>query len=114
MLHVETIDLSLLGVEFPHDRVGMVLAQPFVSLTPVEPYTCIPAAKLQQLAMIRETLTVSRAMHHGAGKTHFTIFPEYSIPSLEGIGLIDAALNDQAWPNGTVIIGGTDALTQPQ
>jgi hypothetical protein len=33
MVHVETVDLSARGVEFPSDRVGMVIVQPYLSLT---------------------------------------------------------------------------------
>jgi hypothetical protein len=90
----------------------MVIAQPHLSLTAVEPYWCAQQAKPQQLAMLSETLNVSRAARHGAPKTHFTIFPEYSIPGPEGIALVEAAIRLPDWPCGTIIIGGTDALSK--
>jgi hypothetical protein len=37
MLHVETIDLSSRGVTLPGERIGMVIAQPFLSLTDTRP-----------------------------------------------------------------------------
>ena len=112
MVHVETIDLALRGVTLPSDRVGMVIAQPYLSLTQVEPYQCTPQSKLSQLAVLTDTLAVARAVEHGASKTHFTIFPEYSIPGLDGVALIETALNAPDWPSGTIVIGGTDALSK--
>jgi hypothetical protein len=112
MVHIETVDLSSRNVTLPSDRVGMVIVQPYLSLTTVEPYRCITQAKQQQLAMITETLNVARAARHGAPKTHFTIFPEYSIPGSDGIALVEAALQTPDWPNSTIVIGGTDALSK--
>lgn len=117
MIHVETVDLSLRNVRLPNDRVGMVVAQPYLpnaSLTPAEPYQCTDEARPQQLATLRETLGVARAANHGAAKTHFTVFPEYSIPGLDGVALIESAIQANDWPNGTIIIGGTDGLRQAQ
>lgn len=117
MVHVETVDLAARGIHFPSDRVGMVIAQPHLpieSLTATEPYQCRPEARGQQLAALTRALAIAREPSHGAAKTHFTIFPEYSIPGLEGIGLIDAAVSAADWPNSTVIIGGTDALARAQ
>ncbi len=101
--------LSTRNVTLPSDRVGMVIAQPHLSLTDTEPYRCIPAARGQQLAMLTETLAVAKSNRHGAPKTHFTVFPEYSIPGLDGITTIETVLHSVDWPNGTIIIGGTDA-----
>lgn len=112
MIRVETIDLAPRCITLPSDRVGMVIAQPYLSLTTNEPYRCTPMAKPGQLAVLTKTLAVARAAHHGAPKTHFTIFPEYSIPGLDGIALIDAALIAEDWPTGTIVIGGTDALSK--
>lgn len=117
MIHVETVDLSQRGITLPWERVGMVISQPYLpnsSLTTTEPYQCTTQAKANQLAALGETLEVARAAQHGASKTHFTIFPEYSIPGLDGIDLIETAISATNWPNGTIVIGGTDALTQPQ
>lgn len=90
----------------------MVIAQPYLSLTAAEPYRCLAQVRDQQLAMLTETLAVSRAARHGAPKTHFTVFPEYSIPGIDGITRVDTALSAAEWPNGTVVIGGTDALSK--
>ena len=110
MVHVETIDLSPRGIVLPSDRVGMVIAQPYLprtSLSAAEPYQWVAQAKPQQLAVLTETLAVARSAQHGVPKTHFTIFPEYSIPGFDGIAAVEAALHAADWPNGTIVIGGT-------
>ncbi len=112
MINVETVDLSARNVQLPADRVGMVIAQPFLSLTDVEPYRCTVASTPGQLAVLARTLDISREAQHGAGKTHFTIFPEYSIPGLPGIALVQAAVESADWPAGTIVIGGVDALSK--
>lgn len=112
MIGVKTVDLSSRGVTLPSDRVGMVIAQPYLTLTPGEPYRCEPATKERQLEVLTKTLDVSKAAPHGASKTHFTVFPEYSIPGLDGIAIIDTAIIAEDWPPGTIVIGGTDALSK--
>jgi hypothetical protein len=114
VIHVETIDLSLRGVTLPSDRVGMVIAQPHLSLTATEPYRCTPEAKPHQMRMITDTLDVAAAAGHGALKTYFTVFPEYSIPGTDGIASLEAVLSSPQWPVGTVVIGGTDALSKSE
>ncbi|MFN0063214.1 MAG: hypothetical protein ACKVPX_11965 [Myxococcaceae bacterium] len=92
----------------------MVVAQPFIEFTNLPPFTCTPASKQRQLDVVEATLRVSRAADHGAAKTHFTIFPEYSIPGPEGAALVDHAVAADTWPSGTVVIGGVDGLTPRQ
>src|SRR5712692_6476477 len=113
MVHIETVDLSSRGVTLPSDRVGMVIAQPYLSLTDAEPYRCTPEVKPLQMQMLTDTWSVALAVRHGAPKTHFTVFPEYSIPGLDGIALLEAAIRADKWPAGTIVIGGTDALSKP-
>jgi hypothetical protein len=112
MINVEIIDLTSRGITFPSNRVGMVIAQPYLSLTSVEPYQCTEQSKAYQLEMLADTLAVARAARHGEPKTHFTVFPEYSIPGLDGIVLVESALSATDWPTGTVVIGGTDGLSK--
>jgi len=112
-INIEAVDLNSRGVTLPSDRVGMVLSQPYVSLTPTEPYKCTEEAKELQTAALTDTLKVALAARHGATITHFTVFPEYSIPGLEGIALVENALRATDWPSGTIVIGGADALPKP-
>ena len=114
MVRIETIDLSTRHVEFPDDRVGMVIAQPYLSLSGVEPFQCVPDSRGAQLAAITQTLEISKRADHRAEKTHFTIFPEYSICGVEGINIIQNTISAGNWPNETVVIGGTDALTKAE
>lgn len=111
-MHVQTVNLT--SVTLPSAGVGMVIAQPFITLTEVEPFRCADEVKPQQLKMVRDTLAVSLAAKHGAKITHFTVFPEYSIPGCEGIALIDDALAQADWPSNTIVIGGTDALSKDE
>jgi len=113
MIHVKTVDLHQLGIILPSDRVGMVIAQPYLSLTTVEPFKCTAQSKPQQLDVLTDTLSVARTAPHGAPKTHFTVFPEYSVPGIDGIALVENTLRAGDWPTGTIIIGGTDALSKP-
>ena len=114
MVQVIAVDLDAYGVVFPRDGVGMVAGQPFLELEPVEPFTCSPGSKDVQLANIRRTLEVALLNSHGAQKTHFTLFPECSIPGPDGIAVIDDALAEPRWPVGTVVMGGVDGLTKAQ
>ncbi len=83
--------------------------QPYIELTE-EPFRCLPQRKASQIAALERTLGIARAADHGAGKTHFTVIPEYSIPGPEGIARVETILRHPSWPCGTVVIGGTDAL----
>ena len=117
MIYVETVDLAERNVRLPMGRVGMVIAQPHIppeSLTTTEPFHCTEEAKLQRLAMLTETLTVSLATRHGEPKTHFTVFPEYAIPGPDGIAHIEDVLQTNNWPPATIVIGGIDALDRTQ
>lgn len=112
MIHLKQVDLSLRGIQLPSDKVGIVMAQPFVQLTKLEPFRWVGDAKLRQLAAIRTTLQVALTASHGAALTNFTIFPEYSIPGLRGVDTIEAVIRNESWPSGTIIIGGTDGLSR--
>lgn len=114
MVRVIEVDLDELGVQLPHAEVGMVIAQPFVDFTPQEPFLLKQELRDAAIAGIDATLSVARACAHGAEKTHFTIFPECTIPGLAGFDRITAAMTDDGWPISTVVIGGLDGLTRTQ
>ena len=117
MVHVEFVNLSERDIRFPHERVGMVVAQPYLprdSFTNEEPYQFVPEAKQRQLAVLSETLAVARLPHNDRLKTHFTIIPEYGIPGLDGVGVLEDGLRSEDWPDGSVLVGGTDGLTRDQ
>lgn len=114
MVQVIEVDIGQLGVRFPRGEIGMVIAQPYVDFIHTEPFPLVPAVRATALAGIDATLTVARNCSHGAEKTHFTIFPECTLPGLAGFDHIMAAMVDGSWPAGTVIIGGFEGLTREQ
>lgn len=114
MVAVVEVDLEELGVRLPRGEVAMVVAQPHVVLVPQEPFTWAPAERQRALERIDETLAVSLRCAHGADKTHFTVFPECTLPGLDGVDRITAAMQAAEWPNETVVIGGVDGLTKDQ
>lgn len=114
MIQVREVNLGQLGVQLPLHGVGMVVAQPYVEFTAHEPFTWLPAARARALECIDATLAVARSRAHRADKTHFTVFPELSIPGIEGVARIRAAMQQDDWPVGTIVIGGVEGLTKDQ
>lgn len=110
MVTIKEVNLDSLGVTFPESGVGMVVAQPFLSLGEQPPFACLPEHRKRLLDCVDATLSVSKARRHGAPKTHFTLFPECAIPGLEGIAKVDAAMAAADWPTGTVVLGGIEGL----
>lgn len=95
----------------PSTRVNMVFMQPYVHFERPynEPYKWQTARRGEQLRAIQRTLAIARDTGT-MGHAHFTIFPEYAVPGLDGIRVIDEAIQSQDWPCGTIIIGGVDGL----
>ena len=119
MIQVKFVDLSTCGFSPPSERVRMVLAQPYLpteGFSSSEPYKLTGTEKARQLRVVERTLEVARD-GSGIGTqeiTHFTILPEYSIPGLEGVEVVENRLKSKDWPNGTVVIGGLDGMTKPE
>lgn len=114
MVGVVEVNLGELGVRLPRDQVGIVIAQPHVSFVGHGPFKLSPDTVERALASIDETLDVARRCFHGADRTHFTIFPECTLPGLEGIDRVTNTLMRESWPNETIVIGGVDGLTRGQ
>lgn len=110
MVKVEEIKLD--GLILPTNGIGMVMMQPYVELCKTEPYRWLKDKKANQIKRIIRTLDISKEAAHDCEKTHFTIFPEYSIPGLDGIHTIQEYISDISWEDGTVVIGGVDGLTK--
>ncbi len=90
------------------------LMEPGAQISVTEPFRWLATSKGSQIDHIRSTLEIARKAHHGAGKTHFTLLPEYAIPGLDGFDAVQATLSGSQWPAGTVVIGGIDALTKAE
>ena len=114
MVRVREFNLGELGVQLPLHGVGMVVAQPYLELTAHEPFTWLPAQRARALECVDTTLAVARSRAHRADKTHFTVFPELSIPGFEGVARIRVAMQQDDWPVGTIVIGGVEGLTRTQ
>ena len=111
MIEIEEIELN---ITLPDNGIGMVIMQPFVELCNDEPYHWQNDKKVKQIERIIRTLEIAKQADHGCGKTHFTIFPEYSIPGLDGVQEIQKILKSNAWENGTIVVGGVDGLTKSE
>jgi hypothetical protein len=114
MLKTNVVDLEALGISLASDRLGVVVGQLCVNVTAHEPYRCKPELVGGQLEAIAATLAVSRACQHGVAKTHFTLFPEYGLPGIAGVDLIDGALLEDAWPTGSIVIAGVHGLAKAE
>lgn len=118
MVAVVEVDLGALGVRLPRGEVAMVIAQPhvdpLVDFVQQEPFTWTDASRQRALEAIDATLAVSLKSPHSADKTHFTVFPECTLPGLEGVDRITAAMQADEWPRETVVIGGVDGLGYPR
>ncbi len=90
----------------------MVVLQPFIKIGGDEPFQWLNTEKTKQIQRIIRTLELARQVDHGCEKTHFTIFPEYSIPGLEGIERMQEILQNGSWKPGTFVVGGVDGLTK--
>lgn len=114
MVNVRFVDLSAYGIRLPEDRVRMVIAQPHLpetAFTPSEPYSLTGHANTRQLEIVTRTLDIACPSPE-APATHFTILPEYCVPGLDGVDLIEERLQADSWTNGTVVIGGLDGVSR--
>lgn len=106
---MNTVEVSV-DIVLPHQSIGVVMMQPFVDLDiNHEPFIWKANKKNQQIALIEETLAL--AIRRPANKdVNFTLFPEYSVPGIDGIVAIERILSSDAWPVNTVVIAGVDGL----
>ena len=111
MIKVEEVELN---ATLPNEGIGIVAMQPFVELCSDEPFRWQNNKKGKQIERIIRSLEIAEQRDHGCERTHFTIFPEYSIPGLEGVQKIQETLRDHLWKDGAIVIGGIDGLTKDE
>lgn len=112
MLRIKKVPID---VPLPAGEVGMVIMQPFVELdTSRVPYKWKTDQKNAQINKILKTLDIAKNVNNGCDKIHFTLFPEYSIPGLDGIRKINDVLSAEEWKKGTIVMGGIDGLTKAE
>jgi hypothetical protein len=108
-----SVELIPINVRIPEDEVRIVAMQPFIRFqTPIsEPFQWSESAVVDQLASINRTLDI--AMEKADQKfAKFTIFPEYSIPGILGVRVINERISTKEWPNESIIIAGIHGLSK--
>jgi hypothetical protein len=102
-----------LDITFPTTELSVVLMQPRVKFEqpPREPFHWERSAVQGQLGAIRKTINIATSNQNDP---HFVVFPEYSIPGMDGVNLVDNFVCSEACPENTIIIGGVDGLTSNQ
>jgi len=112
MIDVEQITLN---VRIPSDEVRVVAMQPFIQFNSKteEPFRWSDAVVEKQLNAISRTLYVAKS-GFGGRVANFTLFPEYAIPGLSGVSVIDESISADSWPNESIIIAGVHGLPKPE
>jgi hypothetical protein len=59
---------------------------------------------------IVKTLNIASRKDHGCERSHFVVFPEYTIPGLKGINVVQKIIEGASWEIGTIVVGGVDGL----
>jgi hypothetical protein len=77
-----------------------------------EPFAWLESEREKQFERIKTTLDI--ASNGAGGGAHFTLLPEYSIPDLRGVDLINEVVSHESWPQNSVLIGGVDGLNKQQ
>ncbi len=108
MINVEQIKIDL---TLPTDEVSVVAMQPYLELQQDEPFKLRKNLVPDQLNAVRKTLALAQNSFNNRS-AYFTIFPEYSIPGLQGIEIIDQEISSANWSNGSVILAGVHGLTK--
>lgn len=108
-MEVKEVSLTL---TIRHESIGVVMMQPFLELDiNKEPFAWKADKKVGQIAAIEGTLNlaISRPANQHIS---FTIFPEYSVPGIDGINAIERILLTEEWPAQTVVVGGIAGLSK--
>lgn len=112
MISFEKIKID---VRIPHDEVRVVAMQPYIQFHsnpgsfPEEPFRWADAAINEQLNAIVRTLDISQHSFSNRG-ANFTLFPEYSIPGIKGVSIINDRILESGWPKGSIIIAGVHGI----
>lgn len=109
MVTLQTIDL---GISLPTEGLCAVVMQPYVTSDGNAPQCWPEPDTAQQLQRVRRVLLLAENPDHGAAHTHFTIFPEYSIPGLQGVRLVESEVQQDVWPANSVVIAGLAGLSR--
>lgn len=114
MISVEQIKIN---VRMPSDEVRVVAMQPFIRFhsdpgaPPREPFRWSEDAVREQLNGINRVLDISQASFANRG-ANFTLFPEYAVPGIEGVSIINDRILETDWPKESIIIAGVHGITK--
>ncbi len=112
MVEIEQVSLN---VTWPDNELRVVMMQPHVSIdTKSEPFVWLEAERERQINKIQRTLEIAARNGDSGNSAHFTLLPEYSIPGLRGITVINDVVSGNRWPQNSVLIGGVDGLTKTE
>jgi len=110
MVNVKQIPINL---TLPMDEVSVVEMQPYLELQPDESFKIRENLIDDQLNAIQKTLALAQNSFNDRS-AHFTIFPEYSVPGLKGLEIIDQKVSSENWSKGSVILAGVHGLTKDE
>jgi hypothetical protein len=103
------VDEQPIDVTLPADSVRLLLVQPFLQLQePLQEPFPPSAACAARLAAAIDSVFQNTALHH----PHIVLFPEFSIPGVQGVRQVAARLSSAAVDSPTIVIGGVSGLTQ--
>jgi hypothetical protein len=102
------------GLDFTNaDVLGMVFAQPHLTITPGHPFKIVEARREAAAAIFRNSLQYAFQTPEGMPRVHFAIFPEFTLP-FESFSVAEEMLASTACPSNTVVIAGLEWLTAGQ
>jgi hypothetical protein len=110
-IEIEEVNLN---ITLPASDIRMVIMQPFIELDGNGPFRWKANKKQKQIDGIGRTLEIAKKQEFDCEKTNFVLFPEYTIPGLDGVNHIENLLNNDSWKSNTIVIGGIDGLTKQE
>lgn len=91
--------------------------QPFIRFlsnpgsVPREPFRWSEDAVNEQLNSIKRVLNISQGSFADRG-VNFTLFPEYAVPGIEGVSIINDRISETDWPRESIVIAGVHGITK--
>lgn len=109
------VEQVTVNIHIPYNEVRVVAMQPFIQLhsTTEEPFRWADHLIATQLNAITRTLDLAQD-GFGGRTANFVLFPEYSVPGLDGASLIDNRITNDNWGNESIIIAGIDGLNKDE
>ena len=111
---IDVIEVPI-DVYLPSDTVSIVAMQPCIRfpVNPREPFQWANDKVETQLQAINRTLQIAQFGLDGHA-VNFTLFPEYSIPGIAGVNIINEKISTEEWPCESIIIAGIHGLSKSE